>query len=150
MPTSGMAALRIRWILTKAKVKSTDAIPEPVDPAVADRLEAGVRSVRADGALQAFRLMNNEGRILHLRSSYFTKWLYFTSAVDGPEHPNGAPIFDDRIVGWLEYAAGAPLEKKSTDSHAEYLDLLASWGEPYGRTRAQAETEIFRLPSGRG
>ncbi len=32
----------------------------------------------------------------------------------------------------------------------EYLDLLAGWGEAYGRTRAQVETEIFRLATGRG
>jgi len=69
--TAGMGALRTRWILTQTKAKSTDAVSEPVDPFVADRLEAGARSVRADGALEAFRLMNNEGRILHLRSSYF-------------------------------------------------------------------------------
>lgn len=30
-----------------------------------------------------------------------------------------------------------PLEKNSTDSYGEYLDLLASRGEPYGRTRAK-------------
>jgi hypothetical protein len=106
--------------------------------------------VRADGALKAFRLMNNEGRILHLRSSYFTKWLYFTSAVEGPDDPNAAPIFDDRIVGWLEDPAGVPLEKNSTVSYGEYLDLLASWGESYGRTSAQVETEILRLATGRG
>jgi hypothetical protein len=89
--TAGRGALRTRWILTQTKAKSADAVSEPVVPFVADRLEAGVRSVRADGALAAFRLMNNEGRILHLRSSYFTKWLYFTSAVAGTEDPNAAP-----------------------------------------------------------
>lgn len=148
--TAGMGALRTRWILTQTKTKSADAISEPVDPSVADRLDAGGQSVRAAGALEAFRLMNNDGRILHLRSSYFTKWLYFTSAVEGPDDPNAAPIFDDRIVGWLENPAGVPLEKNSTVSYGEYLDLLASWGEPYGRTRAQVETEIFRLATGRG
>lgn len=148
--TAGRGALRTRWILTQTKSKSVDTVFEPVDSAVADRLEAGARSVRADGALEAFRLMNNEGRILHLRSSYFTKWLYFTSALGGTEDPNAAPIFDDRIVGWLEDRAGVPLEKNRTDSYGEYLDLLADWGEPYGRTRAQVETEIFRLATGRG
>lgn len=148
--TAGIGALRTRWILTQTKAKGTDAVLEPVDPSVLDQLEAGARSVRAYGALEAFRLMNNEGRVLHLRSSYFTKWLYFTSAVDGPDDPNAAPIFDDRIVGWLKDPGGIPLEKNRTDSYGEYLDLLACWGEPYGRTRAQVETEIFRLATGRG
>lgn len=148
--TAGMGALRTRWILTQTKAKSTDAASEPVDPSVAKRLEAGASSVRADGALEAFRLMNNEGRILHLRSSYLTKWLYFTSAVEGTEDLNAAPIFDDRIVGWLENPAGVLLEKNSTDSYGAYLDLLTSWGRPYGRTRAQVETEIFRLATGPG
>jgi hypothetical protein len=147
---SGRGALRTRWILTQTKAKSAAAVSEGVDPLVSDRLAAGARTVRADGALEAFRLMNNEGRILHLRSSYFTKWLYFTSAVDGPDDPNAAPIFDDRIVGWFKGPAGVPLEKNLTGSYGEYLDLLASWGESYGRTRAQVETEIFRLATGRG
>jgi hypothetical protein len=106
--------------------------------------------VRSDGALAAFRLMNNEGRILHLGASYFTKWLYFTSSVDGIRDPNAAPIFDDRIVGWLEDPAGVPLAKNSTDSYSQYLHLLRNWGEPYGRTRAQVEIEILRLATGRG
>jgi diadenosine tetraphosphatase ApaH/serine/threonine PP2A family protein phosphatase len=63
----------------------------------------------------------------------------------GLDDPDAAPIFDDRIVGWLEDPVGVPLEKNSTVSYGEYLDLLASWGESYGRTRAQVETEIFRL-----
>jgi hypothetical protein len=90
-----------------------------------------------------------KGRVRHLRSSYFTKWLHFTSSVDGPDDPNAAPILDDRIVGWLKDPAGVPLEKNCTDSYGEYVDLLASWGEPYGRTRAQVETEIFQLATGR-
>lgn len=65
--------------------------------------------MRAEGALEAFRLMSNGGRILHLRAFYFTRWLYFASAVDGPDDPNAAPIFDDRIVGWLEDPARVPL-----------------------------------------
>ncbi|MDR7161379.1 hypothetical protein [Arthrobacter sp. BE255] len=148
--TAGMGALRTRWILTQTRAKGTDAVSEVVDPSVVDLLEAGAKSGRADGALEAFRLMNNEGRVLHLRSSYFTKWLYFTSAVEGPDDPNAAPIFDDRIVGWLKDPGGIRLEKNRTESYGEYLDLLASWGEPYGRTRAQVETEIFRLATGRG
>ncbi|WP_415853345.1 hypothetical protein [Sinomonas sp. G460-2] len=148
--TAGMGALRTRWILTQTKAKSADAVAEPVDDSVAVRLEAAVKSVRADGALEAFRLMNNEGGLLHLRASYFTKWLYFTSALEGPADPNAAPILDDRVVAWLEDTAGVALEKNKTDSYGEYLDLLANWGKPYGRTRAQVETEIFRLATQRG
>lgn len=148
--TAGMGALRTRWILTQTKAKSASAVSEPVDPSVVDRLEAGARSVRADGALEAFRLMNNEGRILHLRSSYFTKWLYFTSAREGAEHSEAAPIFDDRIVGWLEDSAGISLDKNRTASYGDYLGLLEGWGTPYGRTKVQVETEIFRLATGRG
>lgn len=148
--TAGMGAIRTRWILTQTKVKSADTISESVDPSVAVRLEAGAKCVRAEGALEAFWLMNNEGRILHLRSSYFTKWLYSTSALDGTDDPKAAPIFDDRIVGWLEHTAGAPLEKTRTDSYGEYVELLEGWGKPYGLTRTQVEAEIFRLATERG
>lgn len=148
--TAGMGALRTRWILTQTKAKSAEAASEPVDPIVKTRLEAAAGTVRDSGPVEAFRLMNNSGRLTHLRASYFTKWLYFTSARKGPEDPDAAPIFDDRIVGWLEEAAEVPLEKNSTEAYREYLDLLATWGEPFGRTRVQVETEIFRLASGRG
>lgn len=147
---AGRGALRTRWILTQTKARSADAISEAVDPLVAERLEAGAKSVCTDGALEAFRLMNNEGRILHLGPSYFTKWLYFTSADDGPDDSKAAPIFDDRIVEWLKDPAGVRLDKNRTSSYGEYLDLLANWGESYGRTRVQVETEIFRLATGRG
>lgn len=59
--TAGMGALRTRWILTQTKAKGTNAVSEPVDPSVVDRLEAGARSVCANGATEAFRLMNKRG-----------------------------------------------------------------------------------------
>lgn len=148
--TAGRGAPRTRWILTQTRAKGAGAISEPIDLSVAERLEAVAHSVREDGALEAFRLMNNEGRILHLGSSYFSKWLYFASAVNGAVDPNAAPIFDDRTVGWLEGRAGVSLDRKSTSSYGEYLNLLEGWGKPYGRTRVQVETEIFRLATGRG
>ncbi|WP_284991009.1 hypothetical protein [Arthrobacter sp. efr-133-TYG-120] len=87
--------------------------------------------------------------IKHLGRSYFTKWLYFASALEGPDDAAAAPILDDKITGWLDNETDLSLDK-STASYGRYLELLACWGEPYGRTRVQVEKAIFKLATGRG
>jgi hypothetical protein len=93
--------------------------------------------------------MNNEGAIKHFGRSYFTKWLYFASALDGPDDAAAAPILDEKITGWLVKQAELSLDK-STASYVQYLELLACWGAPHGRTRVQVEKAIFKLATGRG
>lgn len=146
----GLGALRTRWILTQTTDTSADVTSLPIDPVVAVKLEAAAKSVRNDGARDAFYLMNNEGALRNLGPSYFTKWLYFCSAVDGADSSDAAPIFDKQIVGWLKSAAEVSLDRTKTPSYERYLVILEEWGRPYGRTRAQVETEIFRLATGRG
>ncbi|SDL79331.1 hypothetical protein SAMN04487916_114115 [Arthrobacter sp. ov407] len=121
----------------------------PVVPSVSGRLEAGAQAARDDGPHEAFRLMNNDGAIKHLGRSYFTKWLYFASALEGPDDAAAAPILDDKIAGWLDREAKFSLDR-TTASYARYLELLACWGERYGRTRVQVEKAIFKLATGRG
>ena len=41
--------------------------------------------------------MCNAGRIKHLASAFFTKWLYFSSAVSDSDDPNAAPILDKQV-----------------------------------------------------
>lgn len=147
--TSGRGALRTRWILTETDDRSHPPELLSVAPDLCDRLEAGAMAARDDGPHEAFRLMNNEGAIKHLGRSYFTKWLYFASALEGPDDAAAAPILDDKITGWLGKEAGLVLDK-TTASYAQYLDLLECWGEPYGRTRVQVEKAIFKLTTGRG
>lgn len=146
--TSGLGALRTRWVLTG--VGERRASGEPVLPSVIDRLNAGALSVRSEGPVEAFRLMNNGGHIKYLGSSYFTKWLYFASAVAGPDDTSAAPILDDTIADWLNEEAQLKVNRAKTASYAEYLALLDCWGKKYGLTRVQVETAIFRLATGRG
>ncbi|RAM38328.1 8-oxoguanine DNA glycosylase OGG fold protein [Arthrobacter globiformis] len=147
--TSGRGALRTRWILTETVDRSVPPASLPVLPSVSDRLEDAVQSARQAGAEEAYRLLNNEGAIKHFGRSYFTKWLYFVSAQESPDDPKAAPILDDKIAGWLANEASVLLDKK-TASYAKYLDLLACWGQPYGRSRVQVEKAIFKLATGRG
>ena len=147
--TSGRGALRTRWILTEASDRSNPPELLSVAPAVSARLKAGAMAARVAGPQEAFRLMNNEGAIKHLGRSYFTKWLYFTSALEGPDDAAAAPILDDKIVGWLAEELELVLDK-STASYGQYLELLECWGKPHRRTRVQVEKAIFKLATGRG
>jgi hypothetical protein len=107
--TSGQGALRTRWILTEIDDRSQAPALLSVVPSVSDRLEAGVQSARDDGPHEAFRLMKNDGAIKHLGRSYFTKWLYFASALEGPDDAAAAPILDDKITGWFGQRSGIVL-----------------------------------------
>lgn len=147
--TSGRGALRTRWILTEIGDRSQSPVPFPVVASVSERLEAGAQAAREAGPEEAYRLMYNEGAIKHFGRSYFTKWLYFASALEGPDDAAAAPILDDKITDWLGKEADLYLDK-STASYAQYLELLACWGEPHGRTRVQVEKAIFKLATGRG
>lgn len=119
----------------------------PLDDSIRDRLLEGARLVREDGAVSAFRYMNNDGHVKHLGGAYFTKWLAFTSmtgAIDGPEV---APILDKRVITWIRENT-TPSEKLTTErtpSYERYLELLHAWGAPYSRTRTQVELAIFEL-----
>lgn len=146
--TSRLGALRARWVLTGVGEKR--AVGQPVLPSVGERLQAGAFSVRSDGPIEAFRLMNNGGHIKYLGPSYFTKWIYFSSALAGPDDPAAAPILDDTIADWLKVETPLKLDKTKTASYAEYVALLDCWGRKYGLTRVQVETAIFRLATGRG
>lgn len=146
--TTGVGPLRTRWVLTG--VKNRDAAQEPPLPSVEKHLAASVDTVRTKGPLEAFRVMRNEGKIKHLGSAYFTKWLYFASALDGPDDSQATPILDQQVATWLKTHAEIHLDVNRTESYARYLDLLTTWGDTYGRSRVQVEKAIFGLATGRG
>lgn len=148
--TAGLGALRTRWILTQTHGKDANAADEQVDPVVEIRLAESAKRMQDGGAVEGFRYLNNEGGLRHLGASYFTKWLYFTSAVDGAYGKDAAPILDDRILGWLKQSAGIELKKSSTPAYQEYVALLSAWGSLFDRTPVEVEAEIFRLTTGRG
>lgn len=143
----GYGPTRVRWVLTGNETSRARDLP--VDATVSDRLLTGSMKVRKDGPVEAFRFMNNEGKIRNLGSSFFTKWLYFVSAQAGPDDANAAPILDQRVVGWLTEHAGVGLALNSTDAYSQYLDLISGWGAAYNRTPVQVEKAIFGLATGR-
>lgn len=148
--TTALGPLRTRWVLTEIADKSQPALHEPVVPTVETRLGAGIQAGRDHGPLGGFRFMNGEGRIKHFGPSYFTKWLYFGSAQQGPDAPEAAPILDKQIVVWLRNHCGLSLDAAKSASYAQYLELLGQWGQTYGLTRVQVEKVIFKLATGRG
>lgn len=142
----GYGPTRVRWVLTGVNVDARDA---PVRNDVAGLLGTAADVVRGDGAVEGFRYMSNAGRIKHLGSAFFTKWLYFSSAISDPDDPNAAPILDKQVHDWLEKRAGITLDISRTAEYQRYLDVITSWGDRFGRTPVQVEKAIFGLATGR-
>lgn len=141
----GYGPYRASRILTNGKGSAGGAAEE----AVRERLIKASEVVRNGDAAEAFRYLNNEGKIKFLGPAFFTKWLAFSSmsgAVDGEEV---APILDKRVRDWISQntksAQHINLRTTLTKDYRRYLDLLDAWGTPYGRTRAQVELAIFDL-----
>jgi len=93
--------------------------------------------------------MNNAGKIAYLGGPFFTKWLYFATAVDGIADPNAAPILDAQVAGWLRAKQVVFLPVDKTRDYESYLQLLKDWSQRSGRAPAQVEAGIFHLATGR-
>lgn len=146
---SGYGPARVRWVLTG--IRGRKAAHAPVLPDVAERLQAAAHVVRERGPVEGFRHMNNSGRIKYLGSAFFTKWLYFASALSGPDDPKAAPILDKRVRDWLAENARVHLNITKTADYQRYLELLVAWGggSHPKRSAVQVEKVIFGLATGR-
>ncbi len=143
----GYGPFRARSILTATRTRFNRSAS--IVPDLQDRLRDGAAAVRNDGAAEAFRLMNNEGKVKYLGGAFFTKWLSFASMVDSVDGPRVAPILDKRVRDWIASSTAmmqpVKLSTTSTADYRRYLELLDAWGGPYGRTRVQVEKSIFDL-----
>jgi hypothetical protein len=135
-----------RWVLTGVGTGAHDA---PIRGDVAGILGTAAEIVRAEGPVEGFRYMSNAGRIKYLASAFFTKWLYFASALAGADDPSAAPILDKQVHDWLERHADLSLDIGRTLEYERYVHTLAHWGDPFGRTAVQVEKAIFGLATGR-
>jgi hypothetical protein len=145
--TTGYGPARVRWVLTGVRGKASAAAAIRGD--VREKLATGAAVARNRGAVQGFRWMNNTGKVAHLGGSFFTKWLYFTTAVDGIADPNAAPIFDGQVAKWLRAQRVASLRVDSTPDYERYFALLKDWSQRAGCAPAQVEAGIFHLATGR-
>lgn len=141
----GLGPSRTRRILTGLRTREN--FDAPVDDSVRDRLLEGAERVQQSGAEEGFRFMNNEGKIKYLGGAFFTKWLAYTSMVNSVDGPEVAPILDERVRDWIaaQTAGQVDLSTTSTPDYRQYLDLLDTWGDAFGRTRTQVELAIFEL-----
>ncbi|QRY62585.1 hypothetical protein JVX90_19860 [Gordonia sp. PDNC005] len=145
--TTGFGPVRVRRSLTGLKSGTRDA---PIRVDVEGLLRISALKVRNDGPLEGFRYMNNEGKIKHLGSAFFTKWLYFASAGENPDAPNASPILDRQVRDWIRNETGLSLGNRRTEDYAMYIETLTVWGIAYDRSPVQVEKEIFALATGRG
>ncbi len=144
---TGYGPARVRWVLTG--VRGRASVSAPIRSDVLEKLTAGANVARESGPVEGFRYMNNAGKILYLGGPFFTKWLYFTTAVDGIADPNAAPILDAQVAGWLRANHVASLRVDKTPAYENYLRMLLDWGHRSGRAPAQVEAAIFHLATGR-
>lgn len=82
--------------------------------------------MRDQGPVDGFRYLNNAGRING--AAFFTKWLYFASALTNADDPCAAPILDKQVSDWLEREASISLKIHRTPDYKRYLDILKDWG----------------------
>jgi hypothetical protein len=142
----GYGPARVRWVFTGVKA---GALTAPVRNDIADLLRNAVDVVRDKGPVKGFEYMGNEGRIKYLGSAFFTKWLYFASALKCPDDQNAAPILDKQVHDWLKEHAGVTFNISQTTAYESYLRTLTDWGKEYGRSPVQVEKAIFGLQTGR-
>ncbi len=134
--TDGRGRYRVATMLQGERIGGIDGVRE--------RLADGLRLAVADGAIPAFRYLNNEGHILHLGPAFFTKWLSFGTVVEDPYGAQVAPIFDKRVRDWLA-DHGISLRGDRTSGYEGYVALLTDWSGVTGWTAAQLESTIFAL-----
>lgn len=145
--TTGYGPARVRWVLTGVRGRASATAAIRAD--VRRNLATGAAVAREQGPVEGFRFMNNAGKVPYLGGPFFTKWLYFTTAVDGIAAPNAAPILDAQVAGWLRNQQVVSLRVDKTVDYEQYLRLLRDWGEQTGRAPAQVEAGIFHLATGR-
>lgn len=141
----GYGPYRARRILTAG----TNTAGGTAETEIRERLIKAGEIVQGGNPVEAFRFMNNDGKIKYLGPAFFTKWLAFSSMSGSIEGKNVAPILDKRVRDWIfQNTKGTDqisLRTTSTAHYQRYLDLLDAWGGPYGRSRAQVELAIFDL-----
>lgn len=145
--TTGYGPRRTTWVLAGTKVRGAS-----LNPHVPEHLADGAKIARMAGAEAGYRYLNNEGYSKYLRAAFFTKWLYFTTAVQGLDDTAAAPILDMQVRNWIATHADVRLELGSTAEYGRYLALLDAWGHPddaWSLSRCPVEREIFGLATGR-
>ncbi|WP_153040199.1 hypothetical protein [Actinoplanes sp. TFC3] len=138
---------RVRWVLTGVRGKASASAA--IEPEVREKLATGAAVARQQGPVEGFRRMNNDGKVAYLGGAFFTKWLYFTTAIAGIADPNAAPILDAQVATWLRANGVATLNVNKTPGYQQYLGILRDWGQQVDRAPAQVEAGIFHLATGR-
>ncbi|MFJ5234859.1 hypothetical protein ACIQBJ_33850 [Kitasatospora sp. NPDC088391] len=112
------------------------------------RLGAALDVLRAEGAVAAYRALNNERRIKYLGAAFFTKVLHFAGAegeLPGPHRP----LILDSVVSRAPRASGAvaatwPGRGWRTAQYAHYLAGVQAYADRVGARPDQVELALFR------
>ena len=140
--SSGYGPYRTASVLTASR----RPVGHAFSAAVAERLLESVEIARDSGPVEGYRYLNNmPGKIAGLGPAFFTKWLYFVTARGNETSSAAALILDILVLRWMKANTDLTLRAGYTVDYARYIEVLAQWGEPYGKTPVQVEESIFRL-----
>ena len=116
------------------------------EPGVEDKLAAALQLVRTEGALSAYRALNDGGRlkVRNLAAGFFTKFLYFGGYNSKPLL--GRPlIYDSNVAAALRKLTNDPMWTASptTATYGRYLDMAANWARELDTDPDVVERALF-------
>ncbi|AEE45355.1 hypothetical protein [Cellulomonas fimi] len=118
--------------------------PTRADDRVVGALHDAAEVARHDGPVAAHRTVL--ARRLHgLAGPALTAWLHFVSARRDPYGPHAAPVLDAPVRRRLATHAGLAVRDDRTLDYTRYVERLATWGRPFGRTPVQVEAAVRAL-----
>jgi hypothetical protein len=100
------------------------------------------KSVEADGGIEGYRYLANEGRLKGFGPAFATKYLYFCSVSRPGER---ALVLDRLVADWLARSAGFVIDptRWSTKNYEKYLEQMRNWSHSLDLTPEQLEALIF-------
>jgi hypothetical protein len=112
-------------------------------PRAADRLLEVARTLRADGAVEAYRRLGDDCRLAGFGPAFGTKLLHFCQPA---EQASRALIFDRTVSDWIAQKAGLALDplQWSAPTYSQYLGQMHDWAASLECRSEDLEMCIFR------
>ena len=100
------------------------------------------KSVEANGGIEGYRYLANEGRLKGFGPAFATKYLYFCSVGRPGER---ALVLDRLVADWLARHTGLAINptRWSTNNYEKYLDQMKIWSDCLDLESDQLEALIF-------
>lgn len=118
------------------------------DASVRSRLAETAELARQGGLLEraeaAYRFINRgEGECKNLGPSFFTKWLYVSSAQGDARNARALPILDEVTRGYVnqQFNSDGQVRVRYTSDYKRYVRLLSRWASDAGNGASAVDVE---------